>query len=330
MTGVDARGGGVERRLASLTQRVNRRLPELLPPAEERPERVHAAMLYALTSPGKRLRPALALAVAEIFGGAAGGLGSSLGASLGRVPLVGAGRRLPRRAANAVLDLSCGVEMVHACSLIFDDLPAMDDAALRRGRPTVHRRFDEATAQLAGLGLLNRAYGVVAEAAHRLPLRRYTAEDLVHHLAMAVGSDGLIGGQALDLESGPGDLDLERLEYIHSHKTGALFIAAGELGAMAVGARRRDLELITRYAKNLGLAFQISDDLIDATGTVEEAGKDVGQDAGKVTFVSLLGVEGAEILADELLDFAIGSLDPLGAAANPLRALASFVKRRGR
>lgn len=324
---------GLESRLSRLTERVNRRLPELLPPASERPERVHGAMLYALTSPGKRLRPALALAVAEIFG--TGASGASLGGvSLRRVPafqqLVGAGRRLPGRAADAVLDLSCAVEMVHACSLIFDDLPSMDDAELRRGRPTVHREFDEATAQLAGLGLLNRAYGVVAEGAHRLPLRRYSPEDLVHHLAAAVGSDGLIGGQALDLESGPADLDLERLEYIHSHKTGALFIAAGELGAMAVDARRRDLELITRYAKNLGLAFQISDDLIDATATVEEAGKDVGQDEGKVTFVSLLGVAGAEVLADELLDYAITSLDPLGPAADPLRELASFVKRRGR
>lgn len=293
---------GLEGRLVRLTERVNRRLPQLLPPSGSRPEAVHGAMLYALTSPGKRLRPALSLAVAEMFG-----------------------QRSP-----AVLDLACAVEMVHACSLIFDDLPAMDDAELRRGRPTVHRQFGEATAQLAGLGLLNRAYGVVAESSHRLTLRRYTGEDLVHHLAAAVGSDGLIGGQALDLESGPEDLDLERLEYIHSHKTGALFIAAGEMGAMAADARRRDLELITRFGKNLGLAFQISDDLIDATATVEEAGKDVGKDTGKVTFVSLLGVDGAQTLADELLDFAIRSLDPLGHGADPLRQLAGFVKRRGR
>jgi geranylgeranyl diphosphate synthase, type II len=296
------RAEALEGRLSRLTERVSRRLPELLPAAAERPQRVHRAMLYALTSPGKRLRPALALAAAEMFG-----------------------QRSP-----AVLDLACAVEMVHACSLIFDDLPAMDDAALRRGRPTVHREFGEAAAQLAGLGLLNRAYAVVAEGAQRLPLRRYSAEDLVHHLARAVGSDGLIGGQALDLESGPADLDLERLEYIHSHKTGALFIAAGELGAMAAGARRRDLDVITRYAKNLGLAFQISDDLLDATATEEEAGKDVGQDAGKVTFVSLLGVDGAEVLADELLAFAIASLEPLGRRAEPLRQLAGFVQRRGR
>lgn len=291
----------VDDRLGRLTDRVNRRLPELVPSAASRPESVHAAMLEALTSPGKRLRPALGLAVAEMFG---------------------------QRSA-AVLDLACAVEMVHACSLIFDDLPAMDDAALRRGRPTVHRAFGEATAQLAGLALLNRAYGVVAEAAQRLSLRRYTAEDLVHHLSAAVGSDGLIGGQALDLSATPAEHDLALLEYIHSHKTGALFIAAGELGAMAADARRRDLETITRFAKNLGLAFQITDDLIDATLTPEEAGKDTGQDVGKVTFVSLLGVEGAATLADELLDFAIATLEPLADRAEPLRQLADFVKRRG-
>ncbi|HEX2252373.1 MAG TPA: polyprenyl synthetase family protein [Thermoanaerobaculia bacterium] len=295
-------GRSLEGRLTLLTEQVDRRLPELLPSAEVRPERVNAAMLYALTSPGKRLRPALALAVAEMFGG--GGA--------------------------AVVDLACAVEMVHACSLIFDDLPAMDDAALRRGRPTVHRRFGEATAQLAGLGLLNRAYAVTADAVHRLRLTRYTGEDLIHHLAAAVGSDGLIGGQALDLESGPADVDLELLEYIHSHKTGALFIAAGELGAMAADARRRHLVTITRFAKNLGLAFQISDDLIDATASEAEAGKDVRQDTGKATFVTLLGVDGAQALADELLDFAVRTLEPLGRRADPLRELAGFVKRRGR
>ena len=295
----------VEDRLTRLTRRVNRRLPELVPPVAERPERVHEAMLYALTSPGKRLRPALALAVAEMLGPRA------------------------RARAAALLDLACAVEMVHACSLIFDDLPAMDDAELRRGRPTVHRAFGEATAQLAGLALLNRAYGVLAEAAQRISLTRYTAEDMVHHLAAAVGSGGLIGGQALDLESGPGELDLERLEYIHSHKTGALFIAAGELGAMAADARRRDLAVVTRFAKNLGLAFQISDDLLDVTATAEEAGKDVGKDVGKVTFVGLLGVDGAQALAGELLDFAVATLEPLGRRADPLRELAGFVQRRG-
>jgi geranylgeranyl diphosphate synthase, type II len=285
---------------------VDRRLPALLPAPEERPEQVHRAMHYALTGPGKRVRPALTLAVAELFG----------------------------CRAEPVLDLACAVEMVHACSLVLDDLPSMDDAKLRRGRPTVHRAFGEATALLAALALLNRAYALVAEGAQGLSLRRYTGEDMVHHLAAAIGSQGLIGGQALDLESAlasrPEDLDLERLEYIHSHKTGALFMAAGELGAMAADARRRDLEVVSRYAKNLGLAFQISDDLLDVLATPEETGKDAGQDAAKVTFVKLLGVEGARTLAAELLGFAVDSLAPLGRKADLLRQLARFVQTRGR
>lgn len=280
------------------------RLPELLPPVEERPRRVHEAMRYALTSPGKRLRPALTLAVAELL--------SRPGAA----------------AREPVLDLACAVEMVHACSLVFDDLPAQDDAALRRGRPTLHRGFGEDVAQLAGLALLSRAYAVVAAAGQRLALGRYTVEDMIHHLAEAIGTGGLIGGQALDLHTPPEELDLDRLEYIHSHKTGALFIAAGELGAMAVDARRRDLEVITRYAKNLGLAFQISDDLLDVLGTPEVTGKDSHQDAGKVTFVGLLGIEGARTLAAELLDFAVLSLAPLGRRAAVLRQLAVFVRDR--
>jgi geranylgeranyl diphosphate synthase type II len=258
-------------------------------------------MHYALTGPGKRLRPVLTLLVADLFGSR----------------------------AEAVLDVACAVEMVHACSLIFDDLPAMDDAARRRGRPTVHLAYGEDVALLAGLALLNRAYALVAEGAQRLALHRYTTEDLIHHLAAAIGTGGLIGGQALDLLSRPEDLDLALLEYIHSHKTGALFMAAGELGAMAADAKRRDLEVISRYAKNLGLAFQISDDLLDVLATPEETGKDTGKDEGKVTFVKLLGVAGARTLAAELLGFAVDSLAPLGKKAEPLRELARFVELRG-
>lgn len=288
--------------LANLAGRVNRRLPELLPAPEARPEPVHRAMHYALTGAGKRVRPVLTLAVAELFG----------------------------ERGDPVLDIACAVEMVHACSLVLDDLPQMDDAQLRRGRPTVHRAFGESVALLAALGLLNRAYALVAEAANRLSLRRYTAEDMIHHLAAAIGSDGLIGGQALDLLTEPEELSLDTLEYIHSHKTGALFMAAGELGAMAADARRRDLEVIARYAKNLGLAFQIADDLLDVLGTPEETGKDTGKDADKVTFVRLLGVEGAQALEAELLGFAVESLMPLGRKADSLREIAHFVQKRSR
>ena len=261
-------------------------------------------MHYALTGPGKRVRPALTLLVADLFG-------------------------VRGARSERVLDIACAVEMVHACSLILDDLPSMDNAALRRGRATVHRTFGEAPALLAALALLNRGYEVVAESAHHLGLKRWASDDLVHHLAAAIGTDGLIGGQALDLSSRPEDLDLELLEYIHSHKTGALFIAAGELGAMAADAKRKDLEIITRYAKNLGLAFQIADDLLDVTATSEQTGKDAGQDAGKVTFVGLLGLEGARTLASELIGFAVESLEPLGRTAEPLRALARYVEHRG-
>jgi len=282
---------------------VERRLPELLPAEQLRPEEVHRAMRYAALGSGKRLRPVLTLAVAEMFGGPAG---------------------------EAVVDLACAVELVHACSLVLDDLPSMDDAELRRGRPTTHRAFGEDVAILASFALLTRAFQVASDAGQRLASGRYAPEDLVHHLAEAIGTAGLVGGQALDLRSAPAELDLERLEYIHSHKTGALFLAAAELGAMAADARRRDLETVGRYAKNLGLAFQIEDDLLDALATPEETGKDVRKDAGKVTFVTLLGVDGARALADELLEFAVESLEPLGRRADLLRALAEFVAAPGR
>jgi geranylgeranyl diphosphate synthase type II len=300
----------LEGALARRSAEINARLPLLLPSPEARPELVHRAMQYALTSPGKRLRPVLTLVVAELFGARLGDPGKT--------------RSVP------IYDLACAVEMVHACSLILDDLPSMDDARLRRGRETVHRVFGEDVAILASVALLNRAYAVVAESGQRLTPRRYSTEDMVHHLAAAIGSDGLIGGQALDLASSPEDLDLETLEFIHSHKTGALFLAAGELGAMAADARRRDLEVISRYAKNLGLAFQISDDLLDVLASTEETGKDSHQDADKVTFVKLLGVNGAQALAAELLEFAVASLEPLGRKAEPLRQLALFVRDRGR
>lgn len=301
-----ARRPALQARLRDLVGQVNARLPLLLPSPEERPEKVHAAMEYAAMGPGKRLRPVLALVVAEMFG------------------------EVNRR----VLDLACSIELVHACSLILDDMPMMDDARLRRGRETTHRVFGENVAILASYGLLNRAYAVVVERGQELTLSRYTSEDLVHLLTEAVGSRGLVGGQALDLEAqtaqSAGEMTLDRLEFIHSHKTGALFTAAAELGAMSVDARRRDLGAITRYAKNLGLAFQIADDLLDVQASSEETGKDSHQDAGKTTFVTLLGVGGAEKLLGELLDFAVESVRGFGRRADPLGELAEVVRARGR
>lgn len=300
-----AKHGALAKHLTLLGEQVSARLPALLPAPTVRPERVHEAMHYALTSPGKRLRPVLTLTVAE---------------------LLGAGERK----RPAVLDISCAIEMVHACSLILDDMPMMDDARLRRGRPTTHLVYGDDVAALASFALLNRATALVASRAVALRLHRYTSEDLVHHLTDAVGSDGLIGGQALDLEERGTSSDLDRLEFIHSHKTGALFCCAAELGAMAADARRRELAAVTRFAKNLGLAFQITDDLLDVLATEQETGKDSGQDRDKQTFVTLLGVEGAQALVGELLDFAVASLDELGRRADPLRALARVVRDRKR
>jgi geranylgeranyl diphosphate synthase type II len=288
--------------LLALAAQVDRRLPELLPRPDERPTRVVEAMHYALTAPGKRLRPVLTLAVAEMLG----------------------------ETRSEVCDLACAVEMVHACSLVLDDLPSMDDARLRRGRPTTHRAYGEDVAILAAFALFNRAYALVSEAGMRLLPRRYSVADLAHHLSRAIGVGGLIGGQALDLESRAEELDLERLEYIHSHKTGALFIAAAELGAMAAGGRRKELDAVSLYAKNLGLAFQIGDDLLDVVGRPEQTGKDSQQDTHKVTFVKLLGVAGARALMAELLEFAVGALAPLGKKAEPLRSLAGYVRVRER
>lgn len=258
-------------------------------------------MRCAVLSPGKRVRPMLALAVAEMLGGA----------------------------SDDALDLACAVELVHCCSLVLDDLPAMDDACLRRGRPTLHREYGEDVALLAAFALLNRGYALVAEASQRLHLSRYSPEELLHHLAQAIGTGGLIGGQAMDLASGGLSPSLADLEYIHSHKTGALFLAAAELGAMAVDARRRDLAAIGAFAKNLGLAFQIEDDLLDVLATSAQTGKDEGQDVSKATFVKLLGVPGARALADELLSFALASVAPFGRKAEVLGALVEFVRSHG-
>ena len=292
----------VQSRLKELVGEVNARLSALIPSKEERPESVHEAMSYALLAPGKRLRPVLTLSVAEMFG----------------------------EVTPQALDMSCAIEMVHACSLILDDMPMMDDAALRRGRDTTHRVYGEDVAILASFALLNRAFGLVAERAQELTLTRYTSEDLIHLLTEAVGSRGLVGGQALDLEAEGKEIDLDRLEFIHSHKTGALFTSAAELGAMAVDARRRDLGAVTRFSKNLGLAFQIADDLLDVLATTEETGKDSHQDEGKTTFVRLLGVGGAQTLCSELLDFALESLSPFGRRADSLREIAEIVRTYGR
>jgi geranylgeranyl diphosphate synthase type II len=271
---------------------VDAELARLLPPSGEPVQR---SMAYTVLAPSKRVRPVLTLLTAELCGGTAE-------------------RSVP---AAAVM------ELVHASSLILDDLPSMDDAPLRRGRRTNHLEFGEAIAILAAFGLLNMAYGTIA--------RRYDpplASRLSSLLAEAVGVEGLIGGQAADLLATEQQIGFEMLERIHRGKTGALFSAAATAGALVAGAPADKVASLAAYAKNLGLAFQIIDDLLDVEGNPAETGKAVREDAKKTTFVSFSGVDGARQLATELCQTADRALAPFGRRADRLRELSAFVAAR--
>ena len=271
---------------------VDAELARLLPPSGEP---VPRSMAYTVLAPSKRVRPVLTLLAAELCGGTTE-------------------RSVP---AAAVM------ELVHASSLILDDLPSMDDAPLRRGRRTNHLEFGEAIAILAAFGLLNMAYGTIA--------RRYDpplASRLSSLLAEAVGVDGLIGGQAADLLATEQQIGFEMLERIHRGKTGALFSAAATAGALVAGAPADKVASLAAYAKNLGLAFQIIDDLLDVEGNPAETGKAVREDAKKTTFVSFSGVDGARQLATELCQTADRALAPFGRRADRLRELSAFVAAR--
>jgi geranylgeranyl pyrophosphate synthase len=229
---------------------------------------------------------------------------------------------------EAVLPAGCAIEMVHTASLILDDLPSMDDAKLRRGRPTCHVAHGEATAILAAFALQNRAFEILAEGWPGGPDATARSK-AARELTRAIGTDGMIAGQSVDLQMTDRVIDFKTLEFIHSRKTGALFMASAAIGAQSARAQPAELGAVVAYAKNLGLAFQIVDDLIDVTGG-SEAGKDTGQDAKKTTFVSFSGVEGARALAAELAAASQAALEPFGARAQPLAELARYVVVRRR
>ena len=294
-TGLEA----LEKTLAARRLEVEAALRRLVEPS--RAPAVQAAVEDSLFAPAKRLRPILALLVAEVLKGN----------------------------PDSVLPAGCAVEMVHTASLILDDLPSMDDSKTRRGRPTCHVSHGEATAILAAFALINRAFEILAEGWDGGPDATQRAA-VARELARAIGQDGMIAGQSVDLLMTDRELDFPTLEFIHSRKTGALFTASAALGAMSARARPAELAAIVAYAKNLGLAFQIVDDLIDVTGGASEAGKDVGQDLKKTTFVSFSGIEGARALADELIAASQAALQVFGPRAEPLRELARYVVTRRR
>jgi farnesyl diphosphate synthase len=275
-------------------------LAEWLPPAHIAPQRLHDAMRYAVLGGGKRVRPLLAFAAGEV-----------------------SGARVER-----VQHVAAAVELIHAYSLVHDDMPAMDNDALRRGKPTVHVEFDEATALLVGDALQSLAFGILA--AQPLAADATSQLKMVQLLAQAAGSRGMAGGQAIDLASVGKPLDLSELEFMHIHKTGALIRASVLLGAQCGSVSDPAAAALDHYAKCIGLAFQVVDDILDAEAPTATLGKTAGKDAAnnKPTYVSLLGAARARELAQELRADAHAALADLGAPADRLRQLADFVVER--
>ncbi len=288
--------------MAQCRERIEAVLAQVLPAADAEPRRLHQAMRYAVLGAGKRVRPLLAYAAANAVG-------------------------LPWDRVDAP---AAALELIHAYSLVHDDLPAMDDDDLRRGRPTCHKAFDEATAILAGDALQTLAFAVLAEDEQSDPMTRIR---MVAVLAEAAGAPGMVGGQALDLMAEGRQLDLDALKNIHRHKTGALIRAAVKLPALATGqlspVRTGALD---HYAQCVGLAFQIQDDLLDVEGDTAVIGKTSGADAAhqKATYPSLLGLDEAHAAALDLVDSALGALADFDAGADPLRWIASYIIDRDR
>ena len=268
----------------------------------ERPESLREAMRYSLLAGGKRLRPILCLAAFELAGGE----------------------------GDLALPTAVALEMIHTMSLIHDDLPAMDDDDLRRGRPTNHKVYGEAVAILAGDALLTRAFEMVALRSPGVPAERLLM--VVGELSVVAGAPGLVGGQVVDLESEGQEVDLDTLEYIHLHKTGALLSACVITGAMIGGADEALITALRTYARGIGLAFQIIDDILDITASSEVLGKTAGKDviADKTTYPKLLGLEESRKRADSLVKEAQDALTPWAERAKPLLALADFITSRDR
>jgi geranylgeranyl diphosphate synthase type II len=287
----------LRRRAARIDRALAERMVERRSSVEPR---LLEAMEYSLSSPGKRLRPILVLASAE-----------ALGAE-----------------AEPLVPFACAVEMVHTYSLIHDDLPAMDDDDLRRGRPTSHKVFGEAVAILAGDALLTEAFVVMSSAGEGIAAERRLAA--IAELAVAAGAQGMVGGQTADVLAEGGGADIERVESIHRRKTGALLRASVRIGGVLAGAREADLESITRYGDAIGLGFQIADDLLDELGDTQLTGKTARRDRelGKSTYPALLGNARAREVLGELLDRGLGALGELGAAADPLREIARRIVAR--
>ena len=285
----------LQERQASVEAALDRAIPMTYP------EKIYDAMRYSLLAGGKRLRPILCLATCEMGGGT----------------------------IDMAMPTACALEMIHTMSLIHDDLPAMDNDDYRRGRLTNHKVYGDNIAILAGDGLLAYAFEYIAMHTKNVPAQQVL--QVIAHIGRAAGAAGLVGGQVVDLESeGKPDVSEETLQFIHTHKTGALLEACVVSGAILAGLATQDLQRLSRYAQNIGLAFQIVDDILDITYTQEELGKTAGKDlqAQKVTYPSLWGLEESKRQAQQLVDTAKLELAPFGQGAIPLLAIADFITSR--
>ena len=290
----------LDQRLKSYTQLVDAQLEQILPPASGPASKLYKAMRYSVFNGGKRVRPALCFAAAE-----------AIGAS-----------------GDNTAKVAAAVEMIHAYSLIHDDLPAMDDDDLRRGMPTCHIAFDEATAILAGDGLQSLAFKQLTEL---VDLPATISLKLIAILSDLAGCHGMVSGQAVDLASTGKQLSTDELNYMHNHKTGALIEASVVMGALATNkASDTQIEALQQFARAIGLAFQIQDDILDIESSTEQLGKSQGSDSAndKATYTSILGVEKARSEADRLYQISIDALNIFSDSADSLRALAKFIVHR--
>ena len=290
----------LEEYLSQRRESVNATLDRLLPDKSEYPQTIHRAMRHSVFAGGKRIRPLLSIASAETVGGTVSGIESA----------------------------ACAVELIHTYSLIHDDLPALDNDDYRRGKPTCHKAFGEATAILAGDALLTLAFQVLAEMNDIPPERKV---HITQELSRAAGTvAGMIGGQVADLEAEGKPVEEEQLHYIHRSKTGALIRSSVRLGAIYAGASKDDYEALSRYGEQIGLAFQIVDDVLDVVSTSKTLGKTVGKDAArqKATFPALYGVDESRKRAMEHFTLACEALDSFGERALRLRQIADKIVNR--
>jgi len=288
--------------LAEKREMVDKALERFMPRPEGPATDLIEAMNYSLFAGGKRLRPILCIAGAEAVGGD----------------------------GEKVLPAACALELIHTYSLIHDDLPAMDNDDLRRGKPTSHKVFGEAMAILAGDGLLTEAFNMLGQLGLQGGLSADIMKRTIGIIAAASGWQGMVGGQAVDIQSEGKDIDIKVLDYIHSHKTGALITASVVSGAVIGGATQTQIDDLTLYGEKIGLAFQISDDILDIEGSAEEMGKGTGGDSrkGKNTFPSIYGLNESKEILGRSIDSAIKSLDRFDHRADPLIQIARYIIER--